>query len=395
MEQPLDVPKRMSSSGIIGSLRGGTRMASRVLTLLAVTTSLASCAYIQDWRDERPGIRMQDLRPAPGFTVALLSSELPKARQMALGDRGNLFVGSGAGKVYALQMRGSQATGVRTVLSGLKDPQGIAYLDGALFVADRTRIVRYDRIEERMDDPPQPIEVVGGFPSKARHGAHVMRIGPDRKLYVSVGSPCNVCRPDGDEFGLILRVNADGSGKEIVARGIRNSVGFDWHPGSGMLHFTENGQDELGNDRPNDELNRVSRVGEHFGFPYCHDRAIADPKFGAERACSEFTPPLAGLGAHTAALGMRFYDPTGRRRNEPSMIVVARHGSHPPTRVGYDVIGLEWRDGAPGEIKPLLTGFLQGTTYWGRPTDVLVLPGGELLVSDDLNGAIYKLTPQR
>ena len=357
--------------------------------------SIASCAYLQDFRDERPGIRMSELRTAPGYTVNLMSDSLPKARQMALGDRGTLFVGSGAGKVYALTMDGARVLNTRTILQGMTDSQGIAFLDGSLFVSDRTRVLRYDKIEERLDQPPSPVEVLIGMPEKPRHGAHVMRVGPDRKLYIAIGAPCNVCLPTGDEFGVIVRIDSNGGAKELVARGIRNSVGFDWHPGSGELFFTDNGQDELGIDRPNDELNRVTRLGEHFGFPYCHDRSIPDPQFGSARPCSDFTAPAFGLGAHVAALGMRFYDPNPTRRTDPAFIVVARHGSHPPTRVGYDVVTVDLKDGAPVAMKPLLTGFLKGQSYWGRPTDVLVLPTGDVLISDDLNGAIYRLAPIR
>ena len=365
-----------------------------IIALLAIS-SVASCAYLQDFRDERPGIRMSDLRTAPGYTVSLMSDAVPKARQMAMGDRGTLFVGSSGGNVYALTMDGARVVNTRTILRGMKDPQGIAFMDGSLFVSDRTRVLRYDTIEERLDQPPTPVEVFAGMPEKPRHGAHVMRIGPDRKLYISVGAPCDVCLPEGDEFGVIVRVNIDGSAKEIVARGIRNAVGFDWHPGSGELFFTDNGQDSLGLDRPNDELNRVKRRGEHFGFPYCHDGVIPDPKFGSSRPCSAFTAPAFGLGPHVAALGMRFYDPNPARRADPSAIVVARHGSHPPTRVGYDVVTVDLKEGAPIAMKPLLSGFLKGQSYWGRPTDVFVLDTGDVLISDDLNGAIYRVAPIR
>lgn len=365
-------------------------------TAVVVAALLAtSCARLQDFRDENPGIRMDQLRVAPGHTVSLFAKDLPKARQMAFGDTGNLFVGSSAGKVYLVRLDGARALSQKIILDGLKDPQGIAFFGGSLYVADRTRILRYAQIEQRLDNPPAPTVVIDGLPDKSRHGAHVMRIGPDKKLYIAVGSPCDVCKPEGDEFGVILRVNADGSGKEVVARGIRNSVGYDWDPVSGDLFFTDNGQDALGNDQPNDELNRVKRTGEHFGFPYCHDRAIADPEFGRERACTEFSAPVFGLGPHVAALGMRFYDPLGKRTADAQSILVARHGSHPPTRVGYDVVSVGMKDGAPTVMQPFLTGFLQGMSYWGRPTDVALLPDNSVLISDDLNGAIYRVTPTR
>ena len=241
-----------------------------------------------------------------------------------------------AGNVYALTLTGSTVTQQRIVVKGLTDPSDVPFYNGALFVADRTRIVRFDNIEQQLDNPGAPVTVLTGLPDKARHDAHAMGVGPDGMLCVSVGSPCNTYEAANDEYGTILRSKPDGSGKEVFARGIRNTVGFDWHPQSRELWFTENGQDELGPDRPNDELNRVTKMGEHFGFPYCHDRDIADPEFGVKRACSEFTPPVFGLGAHTAALGMRF-DTTAQASGAASMLV-GRHGSHPPTRVGYDVM---------------------------------------------------------
>ena len=361
--------------------------------LSALAALLAGCGFYQDWRDENKGIQLDSLRAPPGYKVSVLATGLPKARHMVMGTGGTLFVGSMAGNVYALTMNGSAVTQQRTVVKGLTDPSGVAFHNGALFVADRTRIVRFDNIEQQLDNPGAPVTVITGLPDKARHDAHAMGVGPDGMLYVSVGSPCNTCEAVNDEFGTILRSKPDGSGKEVFARGIRNTVGFDWHPQTRELWFTENGQDELGPDRPNDELNRVSKVGENFGFPYCHDRDIADPEFGKKRACSEFTPPVFGLGARVAALGMRF-DTTAQSNGAVSMLV-ARHGSHPPTRVGYDVMRVTMPPGQTPRMEPFLTGFLQGRSYWGRPVDVLVMRDGSVLVSDDLNGAIYRVARER
>ena len=359
----------------------------------ALAASLASCGFYQDWRDENKGIQLDSLRVPAGYQVSVLASGLPKARHMVMGASGTLFVGSMAGNVYALTMNGSAVTQQRIVAKGLTDPSGVAFHNGSLFVADRTRVVRFDNIEQQLDNPGAPVTVLSGLPDKARHDAHAMGVGPDGMLYVSVGSPCNTCEAVNDEYGTILRSKPDGSGKEVFARGIRNTVGFDWHPQTRELWFTENGQDELGPDRPNDELNRVTKVGEHFGFPYCHDRDIADPEFGKKRACSEFTPPVFGLGAHTAALGMRF-DATAQANGATSLLV-ARHGSHPPQRVGYDVMRVTLAPGQPPRMEPFLTGFLQGRSYWGRPVDVLMMRDGSVLVSDDLNGAIYRVARER
>ena len=360
-----------------------------LVALVALVAALSGCAWLQDLRDENKGIQLQSLKAPAGYVVSVLATDLPKARHMTMGAQGTLFVGSMAGNVYALTMSGNAVTQQRVVVKGLTDPSGVAFRNGSLFVADRTRIVRFDNIEQRLDNPGPPVTVIDGLPDKSRHDAHAMRFGGDGKLYISVGSPCDTCEAVADEYGTILRVNADGTGKEVFARGIRNTVGFDFHPVTGELWFTENGSDKLGDDRPNDELNRVSKAGEHFGFPYCHDGKIPDPDFGAKRACSEFTPPALGLGAHVAALGMSF-EPAAAGASEASMII-ARHGSHPPIRVGYDVVRVKVASGQTPVMEPFLTGFLQGMRYWGRPMDVMTMRDGSVLISDDLNGAIYRV----
>ena len=364
----------------------------RVLPLLAIAPLLGACSNVtgwwQDMRDEDKGIRLEALQAPAGHRVEVFAKDLPKARHMALGAKGTLFVGSMDGNVYALTLEHGRVTKQRTLLKDLKDPSGVAFKDGTLFVADRTRILRFDGIEGRLDNPPAGVTALDNLPDQKRHDAHAMGIGPDGKLYVSVGSPCNVCEATADAYGTIVRIPTQGNAaREIVARGIRNTVGFDWHPKTKELWFTENGQDELGPDRPNDELNHVTKAGENFGFPYCHDRDISDPAYGTKHACSEFTPPAFGLGPHVAALGMRFEPDSG---GEPSAIV-ARHGSHPPQRVAYDVVRVVFEGGKPVRMEPYLTGFLQGKKYWGRPVDVLVLPDKSTLISDDLNGAIYRV----
>ena len=367
--------------------------AAGVALCLVLAGGLASCSQVKGWvqdrNDEERGVQLNKLTVPAGYRVSLLASDLPKARHMVMSPSGTLFVGSMAGNVYALTLKDGVVVMNRVLLTGLRDPSGVAFGNGALYVADRTRILRYDDIERRLDNPPLPVETVVGLPDQKRHDAHAMAFGPDGKLYVSVGSPCDVCESVNDEYGTIIRANPDGSGREIVARGIRNTVGFDWHPQTRDLWFTENGQDSLGPDRPNDELNKVMRTGDHFGFPYCHDRDIQDTKF-TSRACSEFTPPAFQLGAHVAALGMRFDVPS--TKGGETSILVARHGSHPPLRVAYDVVRVVVQDSKAVRMEPFLTGFLDGQKFWGRPMDVLVLRDGSVLVSDDLNGAIYRIT---
>jgi len=333
-----------------------------------------------------------------GFRIELLTDAVPNARAMALGrhagGRGVLYVGSmSEGNVYAVELDQGRATRVHVIASGLEAPAGVAWRDGALYVSALSRILRFDAIDDHLDDPPKPAIVTDKLPSERHHGAKFIAFGPDGKLYVAVGAPCNVCVPD-DRHGLIERMNADGSGVEVVARGVRNSVGFDWSPIDHALWFTDNGRDLLGDDVPSDELNRIANAGRNFGFPYCHAGEVSDPKFGAEQPCSEFVAPAAKLGAHVAALGLRFYTadafPAGYRGN----LFVAEHGSWNRSRKsGYRVVRVVL-DAQQRVVRqePFVEGWLRpDESVLGRPADVLVLPDGSLLVSDDLGGAIYRV----
>ena len=343
------------------------------------------------------------LRAPPGFRVELLTDAVPNARQMTLGRHGDasgvVYVGSAsAGRVYAVEYAASGKAAVHTVASNLPVPSGVAWRDGALYVGALARVLRFDGIDDKLATPPAPVVVSDRFPADTHHGRRFIAFGPDGKLYVPVGAPCNVCIPD-ERHGVIQRINADGSGGiETVARGVRNSVGFDWSPLDKTLWFTDNGRDLLGDDLPADELDHLTRSGEHFGYPFCHQGDLADPEFGAQHPCSEFTPPAAKLGAHVAALGMRFYTGTQFPAAYRGNVFIAEHGSwNRSSKVGYQVarvtIDVQGRAGAP---EPFLQGFLQvdgsgRETVWGRPADVLPLPDGSLLVSDDLAGAIYRI----
>jgi glucose/arabinose dehydrogenase len=328
----------------------------------------------------------------PGFTISVFAHHVPDAREMALGTNGTLFVGSRSGKVYAIRLHNGHPGSPVTVASGLEMPVGVAFRNGALYVSAVSRILRFDDIENRLDHPPQPVVVSDRFPTATHHGWKFIAFGPDGKLYVPVGAPCNICKPDPDRYANIMRMNADGSGLEVFARGIRNSVGFDWDPRTHELWFTSNGRDNLGDDVPSDELDHAPRPGMNFGYPYCHAGDIPDPQFGKERACSEFTPPALKLGAHVAPLGMRFYTgtlfPSAYRDN----IFVAEHGSwNRSTPVGYRVMRVVVTNNRVTDYQPFATGWLQGSVAWGRPADVLVMPDGALLVSDDYNGVIYRI----
>jgi len=271
-------------------------------------------------------------------------------------------------------------------------PSGIAWRDGSLYVSAVSRILRYDGIDGRLAQPPAPVLVTDRLPGDSHHGWKFIAFGPDGKLYVPVGAPCNVCEPS-ERHAVIQRMNADGSGLETVARGVRNSVGFDWSPVDKALWFTDTGRDWLGDDLPADELNRVARTGQHFGFPYCHQGNSPDPEYGARRPCSEFVAPAAMLGAHVAAIGMRFYTGTQFPQAYRSNVFIAEHGSwNRSKKVGYRVARVPVdAQGKAGKPESFVEGFLQGESAWGRPVDVLVLPDGSLLVSDDLAGAIYRI----
>lgn len=352
--------------------------------------------------DATAAVKLDQLRLPPGFRIELVTDAVPNARQMALGrwadGKGTVYVGSmRAGKVYAVDVGSASRATVRTIASDLEMPSGVAWREGKLYVGTVSKVLRYDGIDDSLSKPPVGVQVGAAFPSETHHGWKFIAFGPDGKLYVPVGAPCNVCVPD-DRHGVIQRMNADGSGLETVARGVRNSVGFDWSPADHALWFTDNGRDMLGDDLPSDELDRVTRTGQHFGFPYCHQGDTPDPEFGKQRACGEFTPPAAKLGAHVAAIGMRFYTGTQFPAAYRGNAFIAEHGSwNRSAKSGYQIVRVsvdaEGRAAAP---EPFVQGWLQTTqdgreTVWGRPADVLNLPDGSMLVSDDLAGAIYRV----
>lgn len=331
----------------------------------------------------------------PGFHLALYSDQVPDAREIALGANGTVFVGStGAGKVYALTDRNGDgvAERVRVIASGLQTPLGVAFHDGDLYVSAVSRILVLRDIEHHLDDPPKPELVTDRLPAETHHGGKFLAFGPDGKLYVPIGAPCNICDPAPDH-GKLIRMNADGSDWQDVARGIRNTVGFDWQPGTQRLWFTDNGRDLLGDDLPSDELNEITRPGEHFGYPYCHQGDTLDPRFGKGRHCRDYTAPVLKLGAHVASLGMRFYRGSQFPASYRGAIIVAEHGSWNRSRKsGYRVMTVRLRGNKVLSYEPLISGFEQNESAWGRPVDVQPLPDGSVLVSDDLAGAIYRVT---
>ena len=350
---------------------------------------------------------LNQIKLPPGFTIDLYATDVPHAREMVMGSKGTLFVGTrDYNKVYAIVDRNNdhKADQVYTIAEGLKDPSGVAFRNGSLYVAEISRITRYDNIEASLEKPPAPAVVTSDLPTETHHGQKFIRFGPDGLLYVPVGGPCNVCeRPDDQRFATILRMKPDGTETEIFASGVRNSVGFDWHPTTRELWFTDNGRDLLGDDIPPDELNHAPKKGLAFGFPYCHAGEVKDPEFGEKHACSEFQAPARKLDPHGAAIGMRFYTGTmfpGEYRNQ---IFIAEHGSwNRSVPIGYRVMLAKIEGNKVTSFTPFAEGWLQGvgnsqgtrTTgqTWGRPSDVFVMPDGALLVSDDFAGVIYRIS---
>lgn len=330
-----------------------------------------------------------------GFHIALYSDQVPDARELALGAKGTVFVGSNdAGKVYALTDSNGDgvADKVRVIASGLQLPVGVAFKGGDLYVSAVSRIYVLRDIENHLDDPPKPAVVTDQLPTETHHGWKFIAFGPDGKLYVPIGAPCNICDP-APAHGKLIRMNADGSGWQDVAHGIRNSVGFDWQPGTQHLWFTDNGRDLMGDDLPSDELNEITRTGEHFGYPYCHQGDTLDPEFGKGKSCKDYVPPVLKLGAHVAALGMRFYEGRMFPPAYRGAILVAEHGSWNRTqKSGYRVMTVRLHGSKVVSYEPLITGFEQDESAWGRPADVQPLPDGSVLVSDDLAGAVYRVT---
>jgi glucose/arabinose dehydrogenase len=372
------------------------RLRGALIPPLALALATAACGVFLPPKGCRAGLPLEAIRLPPGFAISLYAANVPGARSLALGDRGTVFVGTrGEGKVYALSPApdGARAAAVRTLASGLRMPNGVAFRDGALFVAEIGRILRYDGIESRLEEPPPPAVVTEALPAREQHGWKFVRFGPDGLLYVPVGAPCNVCLEEDARFASIMRMRPDGSGQEVFASGVRNSVGFDWEPVTGVLWFTDNGRDWLGDDLPDDELNRAPAAGLHFGFPFCHAGDVPDPEFGRLRPCSAFIPPEIGLGAHVAALGMRFYDGGMFPAAYRGAIFIAEHGSwNRSAPAGYRVVRVRLEGGRAAGAEVFAEGWLQGASAWGRPVDVLVMPDGALLVSDDRAGAVYRIS---
>ena len=333
------------------------------------------------------------LKAPAGFKVELYASGVPNARTLRQGDKGTVFVSSRIlDKVYAIVDKDGKRE-VKTLYSGLYRPNGLALHNGTLYIAELAKISKVEKIEDNLDNPPKPVAIYEDLPKDEAHGWKYLTVGPDNKLYFNVGAPCNICMPS-PAHAQLRRINLDGSSPEVVALGIRQVVGMDWHPILGQLYFTENSRDWLSEDIPEDKLNRLTQPGkDNFGFPYCHQGNIPDQEFGWGRSCAEFTKPVTLLGPHAAPLGMRFYTGSMFPAQYRNAIFVARHGSwNRSQKFGGDIAVVSLNDdGTVKSVDPFLTGFIEDNKYLGRPADVMVLKDGSMLISDDFNGAVYRV----
>jgi len=343
-------------------------------------------------------IPVEKIKLPPGFKAEIWSSGHPGARTMVMGTKGTLFMGTRIiGRVYAITEKDGKRE-VKTLLTGLTQPNGLAFKDGSLYVFAIHRVLRYDNIEDKLDNPGNPVELTEAYklPDTVHHNWKYVDFGPDGKMYVQVGANCNICEINNGVHGQIRRYNADGTGMEIVARGVRNTVGFDWHPVTKELWFTDNGRDWAGNAGPEDELNVIAKnnVGAFFGFPYCHANGVPDPDIKIPNPCQGVTLPAALTGPHSAGLGLKFYTGDMFPASYKNVAFIARRGSwNREQKFGYDVV-IARTTGAKAKIEPFMTGLLdeKANTFHGRPTYVYFLKDGSMLVSDEQNGAIYRVT---
>lgn len=338
-------------------------------------------------------IPLNKIKLPKGFEISLWAEGLPNAREMVIGPKGTVFASTRfVGNVYAVVEKDGKRE-VKIIAKGLNKPNGVAMKNGSLYVAELSRIIRFDNIEDRLDNPPAPVVVFDKLPKDEAHGWKFMKLGPDGKLYFNIGSPGNIVMPP-YTHAQIARVDPEKGIIETVARGVRNSVGMDFHPVTKELWFTNNARDWIDDSLPNDTLHHVTRKGMNFGFPFCHQGDLLDPEYGLGHSCAEFDAPAAKLGPHVAPLGMRFYTGSMFPAEYRNNIFIAEHGSWNRTKkVGYNITRVTLdKTSKVKKIEVFAEGWLEGETFWGRPADVQVMGDGSLLVSDDVAGAIYRIS---
>lgn len=331
-----------------------------------------------------------------GFKIDVYA-RVKNARSMAMSPSGILFIGNRkGGKVYAVEDTNGdfKADKIYILAEDMRMPNGVAFKDGTLYVAEISKLWKYENIEGTLNNPYEQL-VYDDYPTDGHHGWKYISFGPDGKLYVPVGAPCNLCESKNEMYASITRMNPDGTGREVYAKGVRNTVGFTWHPETGEMYFTDNGRDMLGDDLPPCELNRVTEVGQHFGYPYCHAGSIKDPEFGDKYPCSDFVKPVQNLGPHVAPLGLKFYTGSMFPEEYNNKILIAEHGSwNRSNKIGYRITMVSEENGIGKSYKPFIYGWLdeKEQSAWGRPVDVLVIKDGSILISDDLSGTIYRVS---
>ncbi|NNL01117.1 MAG: sorbosone dehydrogenase family protein [Eudoraea sp.] len=387
---------------------------SRYALLALVGIALFSCkekkteekevpVTVVQYEEAKSKLPLERLKLPPGFKIEVYADSIDGARSMAMGDNGTLFVGTRNDKtVYAIQDLDNDYRADHTIIldSTLEVPNGIAFRNGSLYVAEVGRLLRYDDIESKLSAIPEPVVVYDDYPTEFHHGWKYIAFGPDDKLYVPVGAPCNICDSTvvDERYASITRMDPDGSNREVYAKGVRNTVGFTWHPETNELWFTDNGRDMMGDDIPPCELNRVAEAGQHFGYPFCHGGTVKDPEFGEQRPCTDFVAPVQPLGAHVAPLGVKF--PTGDMfpATYKNVAFIAEHGSwNRSKKVGYRIsmVSLEGNESVGYET--FIGGWLneESQEQFGRPVDLLFLEDGSMLVSDDYGDAIYRVTYEK
>ena len=344
-----------------------------------------------------PELPLDQIQLPEGFEIKLFAT-VDNARSITVSPSGIVYAGNRNGdKVYAMvDEDGDYVADKQYVIdSGLNIPNGVAFRDGDLYVAEVNRILKYSAIESSLENPPSPEVIYDEFPTEKHHGWKNIAFGPDGKLYVPVGAPCNICVPEKDVFASITRLNPDGTGFEIFASGVRNSVGLTWHPETNVMWFTDNGRDMLGDDSPSCELNRAHEKGMHFGYPYCHAGSIKDPEFGLDSNCDEYTPPADLLGPHVAPLGLKFYAGNQFPDSYKNNLFIAEHGSwNRAAKIGYRIVTVKVADGVASSNEVFASGWLneEEQKAWGRPVDVVILSDGSMLISDDYAGVIYRIS---
>ena len=343
-------------------------------------------------------IPLSTFKLPPGFKAEIWATGIPGARAMARGESGKIYIGTrGIGRVYEITDTGTQRVS-RVVVDKLVQPAGVAVKDGSLYVIAIDKALRYDGIEKNPAVAPVDMTAVFSLPKEQHHNWKYIAFGPDNKLYVPFGAPCNICEPTA-EYAQIRRYNADGSGMEVIARGVRNTQGFAWHPVTKEMWFTDHGRDWAGDDGPQDELNRLAKPGNNYGFPYCHANGIADPEIKKEDACKGVTRPAALMGSHAAVMGVKFYTGKMFPAEYQNTMFLVRKGSWNRTKPnGFDVVNVRVAQDGKATYKPFATGFQQGAenyNFWGRPAYVQQMPDGAMLLSDEQTGAIYRISYER